>query len=304
MLRKPPWLKKRIPPFQDLQKVKSILDETDLHTVCEEARCPNLGECFARGTSTFLILGKICTRDCGFCAVGHGVPVQPDEAEPEKVAQAVKKMGLQYVVITSVTRDDLSDGGASLFANTIQTIRALDSKTKVEVLIPDFQGGLNSLKSVLKEGPDVLNHNIETISRLYPEVRPQADYQRSLYLLKTSKESHPNVLTKSGFMLGLGENREEVLELLRDLRDAGCDLLTIGQYLQPRQDRLPVVRFVPPEEFEEYKTIGEEIGFKAVASGPFRKKFFPRLRDVQDNPNWKTIIIFRHHCLRNTKKIA
>jgi len=274
MLRKPPWLKKRIPPFQDLQKVKSILDETDLHTVCEEARCPNLGECFARGTSTFLILGKICTRDCGFCAVGHGVPVQPDEAEPEKVAQAVKKMGLQYVVITSVTRDDLSDGGASLFANTIQTIRALDSKTKVEVLIPDFQGGLNSLKSVLKEGPDVLNHNIETVSRLYPEVRPQADYQRSLYLLKTSKESHPNVLTKSGFMLGLGENREEVLELLRDLRDAGCDLLTIGQYLQPRQDRLPVVRFVPPKEFEEYKTIGEEIGFKAVSSGPFVRSSF------------------------------
>jgi lipoic acid synthetase len=206
--------------------------------------------------------------------VGHGVPVQPDEAEPEKVAQAVKKMGLQYVVITSVTRDDLSDGGASLFANTIQTIRALDSKTKVEVLIPDFQGGLNSLKSVLKEGPDVLNHNIETVSRLYPEVRPQADYQRSLYLLKTSKESHPNVLTKSGFMLGLGENREEVLELLRDLRDAGCDLLTIGQYLQPRQDRLPVVRFVPPKEFEEYRTIGEEMGFKAVASGPFVRSSF------------------------------
>ena len=274
MLRKPPWLKKRIPPFQDLQKVKSILDETDLHTVCEEARCPNLGECFAGGTSTFLILGKICTRDCGFCAVGHGVPVQPDEAEPEKVAQAVKKMGLQYVVITSVTRDDLCDGGASLFAKTIQTIRALDSKTKVEVLIPDFQGDLNSLKSVLKEGPDVLNHNIETVSRLYPEVRPQADYQRSLYLLKTSKESHPNVLTKSGFMLGLGENREEVLELLRDLRDAGCDLLTIGQYLQPRQDRLPVVRFVPPKEFEEYRTTSEEIGFKAVASGPFVRSSF------------------------------
>ena len=274
MLRKPPWLKKRIPSFQDLQKVKSILDETDLHTVCEEARCPNLGECFAGGTSTFLILGKICTRDCGFCAVGHGVPVQPDEAEPEKVAQAVKKMGLQYVVITSVTRDDLSDGGASLFAKTIQTIRALDSKTKVEVLIPDFQGDLNSLKTVLKEGPDVLNHNIETVSRLYPEVRPQADYQRSLYLLKTSKESHPNVLTKSGFMLGLGENREEVLELLRDLRDAGCDLLTIGQYLQPRQDRLPVVRFVPPKEFEEYKTIGEEIGFKTVSSGPFVRSSF------------------------------
>ena len=273
-LKKPPWLKKRIPPFQDLQKVKSILDETNLHTVCEEARCPNLGECFAKWTSTFLILGKICTRNCGFCAVEHGVPAPPDEAEPEKVAQAVRKMGLQYVVITSVTRDDLLDGGASLFAKTIQTIRTLDSNTKVEVLIPDFQGDPSPLEVVLKERPDVLNHNIETVSRLYPEVRPQADYERSLHLLKRSKESHPNVLTKSGFMLGLEENREEVLELLRDLREAGCDLLTIGQYLQPRPDRLPVVRFIPPEEFEEYKTIGEEMGFGAVASGPFVRSSF------------------------------
>ncbi|MGZ3635166.1 MAG: lipoyl synthase, partial [Syntrophales bacterium] len=254
--------------------VKSILDETNLHTVCEEARCPNLGECFARGTSTFLILGKICTRDCGFCAVEHGMPAQPDEAEPEKVAQAVKKMNLQYVVITSVTRDDLSDGGASLFAKTIQTIRALDSKTKVEVLIPDFQGDPSALEVVLKERPDVLNHNIETVSRLYPEVRPQADYERSLDLLKRSKASHPDVLTKSGFMLGLGENRKEVLELLRDLRAAGCDLLTIGQYLQPRPDRLAVVRFVPPEEFEEHQRIGEEMGFRAVASSPFVRSSF------------------------------
>jgi len=272
--RKPPWLKKRIPPFQDLQKVKSILDETDLHTVCEEARCPNLGECFARGTSTFLILGKICTRDCGFCAVEHGVPAQPDQAEPEKVAEAVKKMWLQYVVITSVTRDDLSDGGASFFAKTIQTIRAPDSKTKVEVLIPDFQGSPSSLESVLKEGPDVLNHNIETVSRLYPEVRPQADYERSLHLLGRSKQNHPYVLTKSGFMLGLGERKEEVLGLLQNLREVGCDFLTVGQYLQPRPDRLPVVRFVPPQEFEEYKTIAEEFGFKAVASGPFVRSSF------------------------------
>jgi len=273
-LKKPPWLKKRIPPFQDLQKVKSILDETNLHTVCEEARCPNLGECFARGTSTFLILGKICTRNCGFCAVEHGVPAQPDEAEPEKVAQAVKKMGLQYVVITSVTRDDLSDGGASLFAKTTQAIRAFDSTIKIEVLIPDFRGDSSALEVVLEERPDVLNHNIETVSRLYPEVRPQANYRTSLHLLKRSKENHQNVLTKSGFMLGLGENREEGLELLRDLRNAGCDFLTIGQYLQPRPDRLPVVRFIPPEEFEEYKTIGEDMGFKAVASGPFVRSSF------------------------------
>ena len=274
MLKKPPWLKKRIPPFQDLQKVKSILDETDLHTVCEEARCPNLGECFAKGTSTFLILGNICTRDCGFCAVEHGVPVPPDASEPLKVAQAVQSMGLQYVVITSVTRDDLIDGGASLFVKTIQAIRALDSKVKLEVLIPDFQGDSTSLEMILKEGPDVLNHNIETIARLYPEVRPQADYERSLDLLKKSKKLHPDIFTKSGFMLGHGETQEEVLELLRNLREVRCDFLTIGQYLQPRPNRLPVMRFIPPEEFEEYKKIGEEMGFRAVASGPFVRSSF------------------------------
>jgi lipoic acid synthetase len=272
--RKPPWLKKRIPPFQDLQKVKAILDEVDLHTVCEEARCPNLGECFSKGTSTFLILGRVCTRDCGFCAVEHGVPAPPEETEPERVAQAVKRMGLQYIVITSVTRDDLPDGGASLFAKTVQAVRALDSKIKVEVLIPDFQGDPASLKVVLRGGPDVLNHNIETISRLYPEVRPRADYKRSLNLLKKSKELYPQLFTKSGFMLGLGETQEEVLELFRDLRDVGCDFLTIGQYLQPRPDRLPIVRFIPPEEFEEYKRIGDEMGFRAVASGPFVRSSF------------------------------
>jgi len=273
-LRKPPWLKKRIPPFQDLLKVKSILEQVHLHTVCEEARCPNLGECFSGGTATFLILGRVCTRNCGFCAVEHGVPISPDETEPEKVDQAIRKMGLQYVVITSVTRDDLPDGGASLFAKTIQAIRALGPKIKVEVLIPDFQGKHSSLEIVLKEGPDVLNHNIETISRLYATVRPQAHYQRSIDLLRRSKEDYPHIPTKSGFMLGLGETHEEVLELLRNLREVECDFLTIGQYLQPRQDRLPVVRFIPPEEFEEYKRIGEEMGFRAVASGPFVRSSF------------------------------
>ena len=273
-LRKPPWLKKRIAPYQDLQKVKSILAEGALHTVCEEARCPNLGECFSQGTATLLILGRVCTRNCGFCAVEHGVPAAPDKAEPEKVALAVQKMGLQYVVITSVTRDDLIDGGASLFAKTIQAIRALNLKIKVEVLIPDFQGNPNSLNAVLKESPDVLNHNMETISRLYPEVRPQADYQRSLDLSRRSEEDFPHILRKSGFMLGLGETREEVLELFRDLRGAGCDFLTIGQYLQPRKDRLPVVRYITPEEFEDYKKIGEEMGFSAVASGPFVRSSF------------------------------
>ena len=199
----------------------------------------------------------------------HGTPAPPDETEPERVAQAVKKMGIHYVVITFVTRDDLPDGGAFLFAKTIRAIRALSPKIKIEVLIPDFKGDLNSLETVLNECPEVLNHNIETISRLYSEVRPQATYQRSLDLLRRSKEDYPSIPTKSGFMLGLGETQEEVLELLRDLRGVGCDFLTIGQYLQPHQDRLSVVRFVPPEEFEEYKKIGEGMGFKSVASGPF-----------------------------------
>jgi lipoic acid synthetase len=206
--------------------------------------------------------------------VEHGAPAPPDATEPQKVAQAVQKMNLQYVVITSVTRDDLTDGGASLFVKTIQAIRALDPKIKIEVLIPDFQGDLTSLEVVLRESPDVLNHNIETIARLYPEVRPQADYKRSLDLLKKSKELYSEILTKSGFMLGLGETQEEILELLGDLREVRCDFLTIGQYLQPRSDRLPVVQFVPPEEFEEYKRIGEEMGFRAIASGPFVRSSF------------------------------
>jgi lipoic acid synthetase len=274
VLKKPPWLKKRLPPMQDLVKIKSILEETALHTVCEEARCPNLGDCFSDGTATILILGKICTRNCGFCAVQHGLPAALDEAEPERVAQAVKRMGLQYIVITSVTRDDLDDGGASHFAKTIQAIRSLDQTIKVEVLVPDFRGESSSLATVLDEGPDVLNHNIETVPRLYPRVRPQADYIRSLDLLKRSKKEYPRIITKSGFMLGLGEEKEEVLELMEDLKRVGCSLLTIGQYLQPRPDRLPVLRYVTPEEFEEYRRIGEEMVFRSVSSGPFVRSSF------------------------------
>ncbi len=273
-LRKPPWLKKRIPPVEDVLKVKSILKETALHTVCEEARCPNLGDCFSGGTATILILGKICTRGCGFCAVERGVPLPPDETESIKVAQAVNEMGLKYVVITSVTRDDLIDGGASCFAKTIRAIRALDQDIKVEVLIPDFKGDLSCLRVVLSESPDVLNHNVETVPRLYPKVRPQASYNRSLDLLEGSKKSHPHILTKSGFMVGLGETKQEVVDLLHDLREVGCDFLTIGQYLQPRPDRLPVVGYIPPEEFEEYRKVGEGMGFKFVASGPFVRSSF------------------------------
>ena len=273
-MTKPSWLKKRLPPYEDLAKVKSILEKTRLHTVCEEARCPNLGECFCRGTATILILGKVCTRHCRFCAVERGDLLPPEQTEPENVTQAVKEMGLHYVVITSVTRDDLSDGGASHFAKTIQAIRTLDREIKIEVLIPDFQGDSASLAMVLKAGPDVLNHNVETVSRLYPQVRPQADYKRSLDLLKKSKKSFPQILTKSGFMLGLGEAEAEIRGLMEDLHEAGCDFLTIGQYLQPRSDRLPVVRYIPPEEFEEYRKRGEQMGFESVASGPFVRSSF------------------------------
>lgn len=273
-MKKPLWLKKRIPPYQDLLKVKTLLEKTSLHTVCEEARCPNLGECFSQGTATFLILGNVCTRNCGFCAVQHGPPLVPEEDEPEQIARAIREMGIHFAVITSVTRDDLPDGGASFFARTIEAIRKEDPKIKIEVLVPDFGGDLSSLETVLDASPDVLNHNIETISRLYPQVRPQANYNRSLYLLRSSKEGYPNIRTKSGFMLGLGETHQEIIELMEDLRKTECDLLTIGQYLQPRSDRLPVVRFIPPEEFEEYQKIGVKMGFGAVASGPFVRSSF------------------------------
>jgi lipoic acid synthetase len=273
-LKKPPWLKKRIPPYQDLLKVKTLLNETGLHTVCEEARCPNLGECFSQGTATFLILGEVCTRNCGFCAVQHGNPAPPAEDEPNRIVRAVLEMGIRYAVITSVTRDDLPDGGASFFARTIEAIREQDQEIKIEVLVPDFRGDLSSLERVLRASPDVLNHNIETITRLYSEVRPQADYRRSLHLIKESKRSYPRIHTKSGFMLGLGETHEEVLELVEDLRRVECDFLTIGQYLQPRSDRLLVKRYIPPEEFEEYQKIGMKMGFKAVASGPFVRSSF------------------------------
>jgi lipoic acid synthetase len=268
-LKKPPWLKKKLPPLQDLERVRVILKKRELHTVCEEARCPNLGECFSQGTATILILGRICTRDCGFCAVERGMPSSPDEDEPGKVAEAVRQMGLRYVVLTSVTRDDLSDGGASHYAKAIRLIREVHSRIKIEVLIPDFRGQSSSLIQVLDASPDVLNHNMETVHRLYPGVRPRADYARSLHLLRRSKEEAPHLTTKSGFMLGLGEERQETLHLLEDLRSVECDFVTIGQYLQPRPERLPVKRYVPPEEFDEYKRIGEAMGFRGIAAGPF-----------------------------------
>ena len=287
-LKKPAWLKKRIPSIQEIEKVKAILGRGNLHTVCEEARCPNLGDCFSKGTATFLILGRVCTRNCGFCAVERGTPLPLNESEPETVARAVGELKLQYVVLTSVTRDDLQDGGASHYAEAIRAIQALDPGVKIEVLIPDLNGDRTALETILKEQPDVLNHNIETVPRLYPQVRPQADYKRSLELIKRAKEIGPSLLTKSGFMLGLGETQEEVLNLLTGLREVGCDFLTIGQYLQPRPDRLPVVRYIPPEEFEEYRETARGMGFKGVASGPFVRSSFHASQMFEDHANYQS----------------
>jgi lipoic acid synthetase len=268
-LPKPPWLKRRIPSGATYQEIRGLLQKTHLHTVCQEACCPNLGECFSQGTATFLILGDRCTRNCRFCAVAHG-PVEPlDPGEPSRVAGAVHTMKLRYVVVTSVTRDDLPDGGAFAFAETIRRIREKRPETKVEVLIPDFGGDLQSLKTVLQARPDVLNHNVETVPRLYASVRPGAVYRRSIDLLKNAHQMDPSIPTKSGLMLGLGERPEEVQQVLNDLLEAGCRILTLGQYLQPSAEHLAVERFVSPEEFEEWRKKGLEMGFREVASGPF-----------------------------------
>lgn len=267
--RKPPWLKRRIPAGTAYRKIPDLLRRGGLHTVCEEALCPNQGECFSRGTATFLILGDRCSRDCRFCSVAHGPSGPPDPEEPVRVADAVREMGLYYVVITSVTRDDLADGGAGLFARTIREIRERSPETLVEVLVPDFQGDADALHEVLGARPDVLNHNLETVPRLYPSVRPEAVYRRSLELLERVEAYDPAIPTKSGLMLGLGESPEEIDRTLRDLRRAGCDLLTLGQYLQPTRRHLPVRRFVHPDEFEEWRRVALDLGFAEVASGPF-----------------------------------
>ena len=237
--------------------------------MCQEARCPNLWECFSRRTATFLIMGPCCTRNCRFCAVDHGPSGPPDPEEPARVAEAAQNMGLGYVVITSVTRDDLPDGGASLFAKTIKEIRKRTPDAFVEVLTPDFQGNTGALQTVVEAHPDVLNHNLETVPRLYPLVRPKAVYRRSLELLKRTKQYDPTIPTKSGLMLGLGESSEEVKKTLQDLLDAGCSILTLGQYLQPSREHLQVDRFIHPEEFDHWKETALKVGFSEVASGPF-----------------------------------
>lgn len=266
---KPPWLKRRLPSGPVYEQVRSLLKKGHLHTVCQEARCPNVWECFSQKTATFLILGDKCTRNCGFCAVAHGPAGPPDTEEPSRVAEAVEQMGLQYVVITSVTRDDLSDGGAGVFADTIKSIRDRMPETFIEVLTPDFMGDISAIEKVILARPDVFNHNIETVPRLYCVVRPQADYRRSLKVLEFAKKIDPDMITKSGIMLGLGEKEKEVLETFEDLLNVGCNILTIGQYLQPTKQHLPVKRFVPPEEFQKLRDEAIRMGFDEVASGPF-----------------------------------
>jgi lipoic acid synthetase len=266
----PSWIRKRAPKEEILQKMKHLLRSLSLNTVCEEAKCPNIGECFAKKTATFMILGSRCTRNCRFCAVDKGDPLPLDLSEPENVSRAVSRLSLRYVVITSVTRDDLPDGGASQFARTIKEIRRINKDgIRIEILIPDFKGSLFSLKAVIEARPDVLNHNLETVPRLYVTVRPKADYSRSLELLRRSKEMNSRIYTKSGLMVGLGEEFGEVVEVMKDLREVGCDILTIGQYLRPSPEHLEVKEFVKPEKFKEYETIGRSLGFSCVAASPF-----------------------------------
>jgi lipoic acid synthetase len=264
--RRPEWLKAKIPGGENYARIRGLVAQHRLHTVCEEARCPNMGECWNHGTATFMILGDVCTRSCGFCAVKTGKPEGLDAQEPARVAEAVRMLGVRHAVITSVNRDELYDGGAQVFADTIRQVRAENPGTTIEVLIPDFKGEEFALEIVLAAFPDILNHNTETVPRLYSLVRPQAQYRRSLELLDRAKRR--GFTTKTGLMLGIGEREEEVIEVLRDLREVQCDVLTLGQYLQPTKEHLPVDRYVHPDEFTHLREIGLRLGFAHVESGP------------------------------------
>ncbi|MCU7945261.1 MAG: lipoyl synthase [Candidatus Thiodiazotropha sp. (ex Cardiolucina cf. quadrata)] len=282
-LRKPKWIRAKAPLGREVSRIRRILREKGLSSVCEEAACPNLGECFHHGTATFMIMGDICTRRCPFCDVAHGKPQPLDPKEPIQLAEAIAAMSLNYVVITSVDRDDLRDGGGSHFAQCIVAVRQQRPQTKIEILVPDFRGRMDrALEAFANNPPDVFNHNLETVPRLYRQARPGADYQGSLALLQRFKTLQPDVPTKSGLMLGLGENKDEVLSVLQALRQQGCEMLTLGQYLQPSIDHLPVARFVTPEEFEQLGTIAEEMGFSSVASGPMVRSSYHA--DLQANP--------------------
>jgi lipoic acid synthetase len=268
--RLPEWIREKRLNLQQLHDVKKLLRANELHSVCESLACPNRSECFSRGTATFMILGDVCTRACGFCNVTTGVPyTAPSIDEPRLVGETAKRMGLRHIVVTSVTRDDLPNGGAEQFAETIHELRAHVPGCAVEVLTPDFRGNLDAVRIVTEAKPDYYNHNVETVPRLYRHVRPGARFERSLELLREVKRIDASVVTKSGLMLGLGETREEVVDSLRRLLDAGCEIVTIGQYLQPKREKLEVVEYVHPTVFDEYRTIGEQLGFRAVFSGPF-----------------------------------
>lgn len=281
-LGKPEWLKVRVANGTKRAEVEEILKRLSLHTVCEQASCPNIMECFGRRTATFMILGKVCTRNCTFCDVHKGNPDMVDADEPLHVAQAVKELNLKHVVITSVTRDDLADGGAGHYAAVIRKVRELNPEVAIEVLIPDFEGSYEALAVVIKSKPDILNHNVETVPRLYPEVRPMAVYRRSLELLQNVKKMSSGIYTKSGIMMGLGENEQEVLGVFKNLRDAGCDFLTVGQYLAPSKSHHPVVEYVHPDVFEDYKAKALEMGFKYVASAPLVRSSYQADKAMKD----------------------
>lgn len=278
---KPPWLRVKIPHGSTCREILQLVRAKKLHTVCESALCPNMSECWSHGEATFMILGNACTRNCRFCAVSTKTPMPPDPSEPGEVAEAVAFMKLTHAVITSVTRDDLNDGGTSHFAETIRHIRRKNPETTIEVLIPDFKGESRALEIVLDAEPEVLAHNMETVARLYPGVRPQADYQRSLDLLKNAKTA-PGILTKSGIMVGLGESMDEIEQTLSDLRQADCDMLTIGQYLRPTRDHLPVTRYYTPQEFKEIEMLAYELGFGRVASGPLVRSSYRAGKDLRE----------------------
>lgn len=279
--KSPYWLRVKLPDGKEYHRLKNTLRSANLHTVCEEAICPNIGECFGHGTATFLILGNVCTRICNFCAVTKGNPSILDEDEPVRIARTVNQIGLKYVVITSVTRDDLSDGGARIYAKTIEAIRFQNTTCAIEVLIPDFRGSEESLRIVLGKYPDVLNHNLETVPILYPDVRPQADYNRSLSILEKAKRIYSNCTTKSGLILGIGEKQNEIIEVMNDLRDVDCDILTLGQYLRPREKSLPIKHFYHPDEFKWLKQVGEKMGFKHVESGPLVRSSYHAAAQTQ-----------------------
>ncbi|MES9965677.1 MAG: lipoyl synthase [Sedimenticola sp.] len=283
MPRKPSWIRAKVPSGERVTRIKRILRETKLSSVCEEAACPNLGECFNHGTATFMIMGDICTRRCPFCDVAHGKPGPLDQDEPHNLAEAVSAMVLKYVVITSVDRDDLRDGGAAHYAECIRQLHNTTPETRIEILVPDFRGRMEiALEQFSEHQPDVFNHNMETVPTLYRKTRPGADYQESLQLLQRFKQLHPEVQTKSGLMLGLGESMQEVEQVMSDLRAHDCNMLTLGQYLQPSREHLPVSRFVTPEEFEQLRILGEKMGFSNVASGPMVRSSYHA--DLQANP--------------------